>query len=205
MFQPKFLNKAGLYKLVSEKAASLDFNMSAPNYKIDSISLAYEVCLNLRIEMLNFTGTKICGILYKGKNSTTIGLNARRSLFGQNFDCMHELIHYWFHDEENFLCTPPDFSPASRLAAHLEWQANEGAAQFLMPYQSFIPNYSNAHDHFYSRLAPERAKDAVVEHLANHYFVGQMAVGYRLNSLQKEISQFVHGVKIEDIKVLARG
>jgi Zn-dependent peptidase ImmA (M78 family) len=148
---------------------------------------------------------KICGILYKGKNSTTIGLNARRSLFGQNFDCMHELIHYWFHDRRNFLCpTPGEDAHLSEFDAHLEWQANEGAAQFLMPYQSFIPNYSKWHDHYYSRLSPENAGVALVDHLAKAYLVGQKAAEYRINGLSKEISQFLDGIPIPKIKILAR-
>jgi len=203
-----FLNKAGLYALINSKFEELGINPAAENYRIDAMELAKEVCLNLQIEMLSFEETKICGILYKGKTSTTIGLNARRSLFGQNFDCMHELIHYWFHDgRANFLCTPP--SPAvpasSDLIAHLEWQANEGAAQFLMPFQNFIPRYCNMHDHFYAHLSPNKAHDALLDNLAKHYMVGTLAVQYRMEGLLKEIGQYIGGAKIDDIRILARG
>ncbi|MDR2166725.1 MAG: ImmA/IrrE family metallo-endopeptidase [Clostridiales bacterium] len=205
MNRAKFLNRAGLYDMVSGKAAALGLNMAAPNYRIDAMQLAMQVCLNLKIEMLNFKETKICGILYKGENSTTIGLNARRSLFGQNFDCMHELIHYWFHDRRHFWCTPYDDSLSHKnFEAHLEWQANEGAAQFLMPYQSFIPNYSDFHDHFYARLSPENAQNAIIDHLAKSYLVGQKAVEYRINGLEKEITQFVKGIQIPQIKIISR-
>ena len=193
----KFLNKSELYKKVSQKAVSLGFDLYSPNYRIDSVRLAMDVCLNLSIEFIDFKETKICGILFKGKNTTTIGLNSRRSAHGKNFDCMHELIHYWFHDGDYFCC-------AENSQNHLEWQANEGAAQFLLPYQNFIPNYSYYHDHFYANYSPMAAHDALIKHLAARYLVGEMVVQYRLASLNSEIIQFVDGVKIDDIKITSR-
>lgn len=49
----------------------------------------------------------------------------------------HELIHYWFHPEQGAFYP---FSPASR-DKEKEWQANEGAAELLLPYRDFVPRY----------------------------------------------------------------
>jgi len=194
----RFLTKAALYENVTRKIKESGFNISASSYRIDSISLAHEVCLELQIQNIDFEETKICGILFRGDKSTTIALNARRSHHGRNFDCMHELIHYWFHDEQsNFFCTQDD-------NRRLEWQANEGAAQFLMPYQNFIPNYHHHHQNFLKSFPPETATDALITHLSKSYGVGGLAVQYRINSLSHEIEQYINGTCINDIEVLSR-
>lgn len=190
----KILSKAKLYEIVTEKAAELGFNSSAQNYKIDAQKLAMEVCHNPEIRIIEFNDIKICGLLYKGEYATTIGLNARRSAGGKNFDCMHELIHYWLHDQNAFYCLDGQ-------AGHMEWQANEGAAQFLMPYQSFIPNYCYLHDKLYGKFAPLKAYEMQVAALAGNYMVGEMAVKFRMESLKGEIAQYIDGVSVDKIKV----
>lgn len=192
----KVLSKTKLYEIVTKKATELNFNVHAQNYKIDSMGLAMRVCLNPEIKILEFSSIKVCGLLYKGEISTTIGLNARRSAAGKNFDCMHELIHYWFHDQNAFYCL-------DGMDNHMEWQANEGAAQFLMPYQSFIPNYCYLHDKLYANFAPQQAYDMQIAALAGNYMVGEMAVKFRMDSLKSEIAQYIDGVDINKIKVVS--
>ena len=192
-----YLSKAKLYAMITNKAQSLGFNVFAPNYKIDACKLAIENCVNLDIQILPFEDLKICGILFKGEFSTVIGLNARRSAVGKNFDCMHELIHYWFHKQSSFYCNEDDKN-------HLEWQANSGAAQFLMPYQSFIPNYCNLHDKLYARYSqtPEAAFEKIISILAKNYMVGEIAARIRIQSLAPEIAQYIKGTPIKSIKII---
>ena len=192
----RILSKAKLYGIVTEKAAQLGFNVHAQNYKIDAMQLAMQVCLNPEIKILEFSSIKVCGLLYKGQFATTIGLNARRSAAGKNFDCMHELIHYWLHDQSTFYCLDD-------MDDHMEWQANEGAAQFLMPYQSFIPNYCYLHDKLYASYAPRQAHDMQIATLAGSYMVGEMAVKFRMESLKSEIAQYINGVDIDKIRIVS--
>jgi Zn-dependent peptidase ImmA (M78 family) len=86
----------------------------------------------------------------------------------------------------------------------MEWQANEGAAQFLMPYQSFIPNYAYYHDHFHTRQEPNRAAGSLIAHLARQYKAGHKAVEYRIIGLKKEIAQYLGGAEIKNIKIQSR-
>jgi len=191
------LSKAKLYDSITKKAAGLGFNVYAKNYKIDARQLAMQVCINPQIHIISFDEIKICGILYRGKFSTTIGLNARRSAAGKNFDCMHEIIHYWLHDRPTFYCLDDTKN-------HIEWQANEGAAQFLMPYQSFIPNYCHLHDKFYSHMSPKAAGDTLITTMARSYAVGEMSIKFRINSLKQEIAQYISGTAIKNIKIMPR-
>jgi len=192
----KILSKAALYEIITQKAEALGLNVNAQNYRVDAMQLAMDVCINPEIRILEFSDMKICGLLYKGEFATTIGLNARRSSTGKNFDCMHELVHYWLHDDSNVYCI-------EGTNDHMEWQANEGAAQFLMPYQSFIPNYCHIHDMFYGRFAPQQAYEMQIATLAGKYMVGEMAVKYRMESLKNEILQYINGTSIDKIDIVS--
>ncbi|MCL2235580.1 MAG: ImmA/IrrE family metallo-endopeptidase [Defluviitaleaceae bacterium] len=180
--------------MVSTKAESLGFNLRAANYRIDAIRLARDICLDLTIEMMQFNTSDICGVLVKGEVSTYMALNTRRSATGKNFDCMHELIHYMFHDREQFICD-------AKADNHLEWQANEGAAQFLVPYQSFIPNYCKLYDSYYGSMKPDKAHKTLIAHLSQQYMVGELVITYRLNQLKQEIGQYIDGTPIDGIAI----
>ena len=101
-----------------------------------------------------------CGAAFTGNRIDTIVLNDTRSSYEQNFDCGHEIIHLTKHRDRNggiFQC----FSESQD--SYLEWEANEGAAQLLVPYQDFIPRFlsclqsrtASQHNHsFYIRQYP---------------------------------------------------
>ena len=190
----QFLNRPNLYKLISKKIDELGFNIFSASYKIDSIDLAHKVCENLVMELIDFKEIKICGILHKGKGCTSMALNLKRSKKGRNFDCMHELVHYWFHDTDFFYCV-------EGAQSHMEWQANEGAAQFLMPYQNFIPIYCNLYDKI-CKNGTELEYQSLIAFLSNRYMVGERAISIRIKSLSYEIAEYMSGVDIRDLKIL---
>ena len=117
----------------------------------------------------------------------------------QNFDCTHEIIHFFFHDtpDQNWICFE-DNERKIKQDMYLEWQANEGAAQFLVPYQDFIPRFVQYIDSqpSFSYLVPEE--------LANFYNVSPQVINIRMSSLSYEIDQFRRGIAVEDIKLLSR-
>ena len=189
-----FLSKIELYAMITQKATELGFNVYAQNYRIDACKLAMQVCLRPQIRILEFAELRLCGMLYRGEKSTSIGLNARRSVGGRNFDCMHELIHYWYHKQASFYCIADTDN-------NVEWQANEGAAQFLMPYQNFVPNYCHLHDRLYSRMQPSSAHSSLISTLAKNYMVGEMSVQIRIKSLAAEIGHYADGTPIHEIKI----
>lgn len=189
----QFLNKASLYSVISKKIINLGFDIFSESYRVNSINLAYKSCKNLKLEILEFKEPKICGILYKGKGYTTMALNARRSEIGRNFDCMHELIHYWFHNTDFFYCVSGAYN-------HMEWQANEGAAQFLMPYQNFIPAYCNMYDIICKNNKEEEFQN-LIKILSKKYIVGETAIIYRINSLKFEIKEYINGANIKNIRI----
>ena len=135
----KYWNKKKLYIEIDKLRLKLGIDYDISSYPISPIKLAKNSCKNLLIETISFSSSNICGILYKGDTTTTIALNNKRDTPMQNFDCMHELIHYFIHDISycQLICSDNTIDQDK----YIEWQANEGAAQFLVPYQIFIPRY----------------------------------------------------------------
>ena len=188
------LTKKDLYRIIDGLIMDNGFSFGAVNYCVDSVALAKKACRNVKIELLDFKTINICGILFKTAKSTSIGLNSRRSAAGRNFDCMHELIHYWLHNAESFYC---DQRSQNDMNDYIEWQANEGAAQFLMPYQVFIPAYMRMEE-------ASASEDEIVHSLGRRFNVGGQSVKVRIASLQNEIAQYKNNVPMDKIEILSR-
>ena len=127
-------------------------------------------------------------------------LNSARTPQEQNFDCGHETIHLALHRHTGrftFNCyseVSPNQDP------FLEWQANEGAAEFFMPHRMFIPLL---HDTIGNRLT-KSCIDSFVNLACDMYIVPEMAVRYRLENLKYEIYQYYAGIDLYDIKILSK-
>jgi Zn-dependent peptidase ImmA (M78 family) len=194
------LTKRGLYDLITEYIVGNGFNLNSVNYCIDAVALANRVCVNLKIEYLDFRNLAICGLLHKTPKTTSIALNSRRSAGGRNFDCMHELIHYWLHEGSEFICD----DNFVKQDTYIEWQANEGAAQFLMPYQVFIPTYCKMERSLANTHTPNERAAEINRRLAKRYNVGGQSVEVRVKTLGYEIGQFKDGVLIGDLQILSQ-
>jgi len=187
-----YWDKATLYFHVDKLKKSMGFTevIESP----DPFEIVQRYVKNPEIEYVPFPTTKICGILYKGDRSTSIALNANRTKEMQNFDCMHELIHYFLHDMSYCQCICSDSTNVAQ-DSYLEWQANEGTAQFLVPYQDFIPRFSK-------QLASNYGNIPYI--LAEHYRVTPHVINIRLDSLAYEIDQYRIGTPLNDLKLLSR-
>lgn len=194
----EYWTKRTLYEFVDALKKSFGITLSSCDYPVNSIELGKNFCKNLTIEKIPFPSNYICGILYKGNNSTSIALNSSRELYQQNFDCMHELIHYFFHDISycQLMCSEKNIKQDS----YIEWQANEGAAQFLVPYQIFIPKYLELE----KKYAHSFWEDDSIEELAEYFNVSYGVIKNRINSLETEIMQYKKGININSIVVISK-
>ena len=198
----RFWSKSVLYQQVDRLKLQLDVVNTFP---IFSKILAQNYTKNPNIEELPFPSNKICGILYKGDTSTSFALNSGRTPEMRNFDCMHELIHYFFHDIkycQRICCDDQRNGGRIEQDTYIEWQANEGAAQFLVPYQTFIPDYIQE-----SRLHARDSlltQDDLCKILAPRYFVSPKVISNRIDSLNYEIYQFLNGTPISKIVPLSK-
>lgn len=171
-------------------------NVSYADYPLKSKQIAFNYCIDLEIKYIDFDG--LCGILHRGRK-TTMALNSNHDEAQQNFDCMHELIHYFTHrDKNSFQCICADNKSIIQNVS-IEWQANEGAAQFLVPYQLFIPKYvdlSRKHAH-------EVSGGDVNEELAAYFGVSLAVIETRLKNLNYEIYLFLKRENLNVVKLMS--
>lgn len=135
-----------------------------------------------------------------GKDSAIL-LDSRQSREEQNFFCAHELIHSAFHRDlgmKQFSCyekTQPQQDSA------IEWQANEGAAELLVPYKLFIPRFIE--------LLNEQLNNPSVFYwiriqLAKEFDVSYQVIFNRIENHRYEISQYEQGVDSNSIQLLSK-
>lgn len=184
--------KQELYQFVDSLRRHLEIPLQ--NHPINAFDLWNQQEL-FCIYQHEFDTHGFCGSAFVGNTQDTIVLNSARSKAEQNFDCTHEVIHLTKHRKQNhgiFKCV------CENQNSFLEWEANEGAAQFLVPYQDFIPKWIT-----YSSTKLCKPFD-LMHMFANYYQVSVPVIDIRLKSLSYEIDQYKKGVPLAKIELLSR-
>ena len=157
----------------------------------------------IKLERIPFKTRGLRGMSYPGTKPQPdiILLNSKRSEIEQNFDCAHELVHLTIHRNLNkqvFNCF--DRSTAPNQDPFLEWQANEGAAEFFVPYKVFIP-------HLKECIGNNPSKGDIEDfrhYAADLYCVPPAVIKYRIESLKYEILQYYSGISIDDLQIISK-
>ena len=182
--------KEDLYARVDQMRKNL--GISSYDTTINTLEVCARKISDVEIIYHNFDTSGLCGAAFAGDKENTIVLNNARSEIEQNFDCGHEMLHLVRHRHLNngiFNCFKQDQN------SFLEWEANEGSAQFLVPYQDFIPRF----------VALLEANTVDIQcRLAEHYRVTEQVINIRLNSLAYEIDQYRSGTSLDCLELLSR-
>jgi hypothetical protein len=166
----KFIEREELYYLIDEKLKSLGINNY--DYPLDSMKIASIYKDTLTVDIIEFPSKRLGGLLYKDPEGfqSFIALNSNKSIKARNFDCMHELIHYWFHPPGHKLCYNKDFIVQNK---GIEWHANEGAAQVLMPEKLFKERYQQFQGN--------------ISRLSNCFNVSEQSIKFRIKNLNVKL------------------
>ena len=190
------MNKQELYHQIEQLRQRIGIRYPPP---YDSRALCTKA-FGLNLDYLDLRTHKLRGMSHIPSRSVVIDI--KRTPEEQNFHCMHEVMHHMFHQDmgtkiySSYEETQADQNP------FIEWQANEGAAQFLVPYQAFIPDYiQESRLHAHDSLLTQ---DGLCKILAPHYFVSPKVISNRIDSLNYEIYQFLHGTPIPQIILLSK-
>jgi len=157
----------------------------------------------IKLERIPFKTRGLRGMSYPGARPQPdiILLNSKRSEIEQNFDCGHEMVHLAIHRNLNkkvFNCF--DRSTAPNQDPFLEWQANEGAAEFFVPYRFFIPLLKECVGN-----NPKRGDiNEFKRYAAELCCVPPAVIKYRIESLKYEILQYYSGVDINDLQLISK-
>ena len=181
--------KQRLYRLVEEIRKDYGINYPPPYNSIELCTSAFGLYLN----KLDLKTPKLRGMSHIPSRSVLI--DSKLSEEEQNFYCMHEIIHHTVHKTRPTKLYSCYEGTQVDQNSFIEWEANEGAAQFLVPYQDFIPRFSTLLD----------AKTVGIPYiLANYYNVTAQVINIRMDNLAYEIDQYQLGVGLEDIELLSR-
>lgn len=189
-----YCTKEGLYRYVNDlkKCMGIDSMKSG----IDLYSACQKIS-GIKMEVVNFSDRSLRGISVPKDN--IILLNSSRNEIERNFDCAHEFIHVVKHKHEN----TQTFNCLDKLRpqqnSFLEWQANEGAAEILVPYKVFIPIFCEYRPH----CENEYEYYYLLDYLARLFNVPIRVIELRIENLKYEICQYEKGCDIDSIQVLS--
>lgn len=191
-----FLNKKNLYYLIDYIRECFQINI----YNVFNI---VEFCNNnfkdiITYDFHEFNDKKIGGLLVKNKfpDQSYITVNSSKEPKSIVFDLTHEMIHYLLHPENrkhyisSSLCDIDNF----------EWQANEGAAELIVPYKRFIP-------HFVKNIKQIKTRENYLDfldYLSDTYKISTAVLEYRITSLKYEIFQYENGTSIDKLQLLSK-
>lgn len=171
----------------------------ACDYPLDMKSICRKG--GLEINMYPFATKGLQGMLTVDADGVGyITLNARNSPSEQNFFCGHESIHYLIHRDNGqtlFQCYDKIRKQQDRI---IEWQANEGTAEWLVPYKAFIPDFLDNFD----PLMPTPDLGPIRAALAEKYFVSERVIYNRIDNLKYEIWQVATGTSLDKVKLLSK-
>lgn len=192
----KYLTKEQLYLKIHQYKRGLGLEHN--EYGFDMIQMCEQDCVKLA--KVPFKTRLLRGMASVGTvpEEDVILLNCYRSDKEQNFDCGHEYIHLCFHrnlDKKIFNCLDTNI----KQDEYIEWQANEGAAEMLVPFGVLLPliktgpfSMANPYDIAYLK-----------DYAADMFNVTRTVIEYRLESLKYEIHQYINGIPLRDIKMLS--
>ena len=180
-------DKRALYTRLEDKLSSSDLRFEFP---IDVRELIRRE--DIEVQYCHFESDAIGAVLVKGEQKSGILVNSNKPAAEQRFDLAHELIHFWFHPTR----TSFSFQNPQSRDRDKEWQANEGAAQLLLPYTDFIPRFIQTARYVEENHEPP---EEIYSSLAKFYQVLPVVVDYRARNLESEILQYLSGVPIENV------
>lgn len=128
-------------------------------------------------------------------------LNSNLSQEEQNFHGVHELIHIYLTGD----CPGSTFTCYDKVQPfqneYVEWLANEGAAELILPHDILLP-YVKEHLKYFDKNI--FGVYDMSENIAKLYRVSSVVVHNRINSLKYEIYQYLNGCNINEIKILSK-
>lgn len=193
--------KADLYEQIDIIRARFHINLD--NYPVNFLDI---------VQGLSRTKTSILPLKTRGARGISVPafmpnendviiLNANRSNIERNFDCSHEYLHLVIHRNQQRIFRCYD-KIREQQNPFFEWQANEGAAELLVPYKLFIPE-------FYRLSKKYRDDDfptiEVVDNLSKLFGVTTAVIENRISNLNQELYQYRHENKnINQIRLIAQ-
>ncbi len=184
-----YFTKTQLYNQIDD--IRLRLGISASDYPLEFRAIA-ESIPNLSIgEMIIRTpGLRAMASASRNENleNDAIILKMGSEQREQNFYCAHEYLHLVFHrnKQRNFSCYD---KIQKQQNPFYEWHANEGAAELLVPYKLFIPEFYRLSEKYRDYDFPQYT---TIEKLSILFNVTEAVIENRISNLNQELYQYRH-------------
>lgn len=193
------MTKHNLYLAIEEIRTM--FKISESAYPLSFIDMVNNMD-DVFIEYLPFKNEKIGGMFLRGEKQHTIVLNKYHTPEELNFDCGHEIMHGIFDSQNSSMEYSFNMGIEGIRSVQdpfKEWRANEGAAEFLIPYKYLLPKIAKE----YASLNNWRIIESFKQSLAYDYNVTTAVIHFRIESLKYELQQYINGTALEDIVIVS--
>jgi len=168
-------------KAAKELLAELEIQLKAPVNLDMIINLLHRKKLFINVSYEDYSNEMagVSAILLKEKGKAMIAVNNKHPEVRQRFSIAHELGHLMMHGNNEHLnveksIQPRLFTRAEGVQGQNEREANEFAAELLMPEELVKKDYSKYID---------KKEDNIISFLSNKYNVSEIAMQFRLNNL----------------------
>lgn len=135
--------------------------------------------------------------------SYMVVIDSKISAVEQNFFCMHENLHHVFHKHGKTKSFKGYEKVRPGQNKIIEWEANEGAAQFLVPYQLIIPDFFSLSKKNARKSAWDYDLNNLCKELSLKYKVTPGVINNRLKNLRYEIYYYYYKRSFKGIKLLS--
>jgi Zn-dependent peptidase ImmA (M78 family) len=166
-------------------------------YPLNVIKDCLQIGIEVKKESFSTKGLRGIAIKGSGKEKDIIVLNPIRNPEEQNFDCGHECVHLFKHRNEKVTSFHCFETVLPQQNSFLEWQANEGSAELLVPYKFFIPMFCKYRG--YCKNATDYM--AFKNKLAEIFKVPVAVITLRIENLKYEIYQYENGISLDNIEI----
>ena len=198
----RYMTKAQIYRHVERLRRA--FGIAPEDYPLGMADLRALAKGRAELRVHVFDSATLGAYMIKNPppRRSLIVLNGRRPPLSQAFDLAHELVHFYTHPAGNFFCEIPEDGKVRRDLPAMEYQANQGAAELLMPYRLVIPMAAELADA--KRLWRDPAMERRLgEAVAERFRCSPWAGILRIGDLRHELAQFRDGAALDRVRVLS--
>lgn len=176
------------------------FNINPSDYPLDIFEICKRIS-NVEIQAVPFKTADLRGMVSLANNDSeahVILVNSNKSFQEQNFHGFHELMHIPTADQPGTLLRCYDTVKPNQNS-YMEWLANEGAAEFVVPYKLLLPMIK---DEFSDMITGIGTWQFCEDH-SDDFGVSPIVLQNRIDSLKYETYQYLNGVPLDKIEILS--
>lgn len=157
---------------------------------------------NVEIAAAPFKTHDLRGMVSLARNNNennVILVNSNKSFEEQDFHGFHELMHIPTVDKPGAMLRCYERVRPNQ-DSYLEWLANEGAAEFTVPYKILLPMIKDKYSDLIRNIG---TWDFCIKNAAI-FGVSPTVLQNRIDNLKYEVDQYLNGVPLDKVEILSK-